>query len=116
MRSCELTYQGKALSLNKVKSQNWRDTHEDIKRLKTAFSWLIIEAKVPKFNRFKISLFYNSKHDLDNHAFLCKKLCDCLKIQGRIKEDNKNYYRGLTIEPDETLPPNTYKFLISEVN
>ena len=115
MRQCEIVYQGKALSLNQVKSANWQDTHKEIKRLKSVFSWLILEAKAPKFLKFRIHLRYNSKHDLDNHAFLCKKLCDCLKIQGRIREDNPKYYRGLTIEPDETLPPNTYKFIISEV-
>jgi hypothetical protein len=116
MACYEITYTGKGISLNDVRAGNWQNSHSHIKRLKNVFSWLIIEAHMKFLPKYKVSLTYNARYDCDNTIYIAKCLVDSLKMQGKIKDDTKKYYRGFTVTPDETLPPNTYKFLISEVN
>lgn len=115
MASYEITYTGKGISLNDVRGGNWQTSHSNIKRLKNVFSWLIIEAHMKFLPKYKVSLVYNARYDCDNTIYLAKCLVDSLKMQGKIKDDTKKYYRGFSVTPDETLPLNTYRFLISEV-
>jgi hypothetical protein len=116
MACYEIVYSGKGISLNDVRGGNWRKSHEKIKQLKTVMCWLILEAKIGKLNRFHISLSYNCAYDVDNCAYMCKICSDSLKTQGRIVDDTPKFYKGISITVDETLPKNTFKFLISEVN
>ena len=111
----EITYTGKGISLNGVKSLPWRVTEANKNRLKEAFGWLIIIAKMKHMKRYRIEAHYNSRLDPTNIAFMVKIYEDAIKKAGLIPEDNKKFCRGINLLPDETLPPNTYKFIISEV-
>lgn len=80
-------------------------------------------------DKYETIIQYNSRMDVDNTILVCKYFTDAirkevyrtkdnrkflnngeeiLKFKGVIVEDNKNYFRRLTIEPNEDLPHNTY--------
>jgi hypothetical protein len=115
MAAYEITYSGKCLSLNKVKSQYWRQTESEKNQIKAVFEVLVLQARFKHMKQFTVAMFYNSRHDPDGVVFQLKVLVDVLRRKGYIIDDSKKYWKGFSVTPDETLPSNTYRFLISEV-
>lgn len=116
MKQYEIVYTGACLSLNNVKSQHWRKTEKQKNDIKARVKVLLVLAKVSFMKRYRIAMLYNSRHDLINVAFMIKIIEDCCKTKGYIIDDTKKFCRGILIEPDETLPTNTFKFIITETN
>lgn len=113
-RSYTITYSGPCLSLNKVKSQFWRQTEKQKNQIKAVFEVLVLQARMSYMKRFRVDMLYNSRHDPDGVVFQKKILVDVIRRKGYITDDSRRYYKGFSVTPDETLPPNTFKFIISE--
>lgn len=126
-RVIKITYTGKGVSLNKFYKQGHWKTRSDMKNKYTAiFDELFKESKdLSWMNSFYLLIFYNSRHDTDNVVGMSKVFVDSLKKEvnpktgeviraGYIQDDNKNFYKGLALFPDSTLPHNTFEFLILE--
>lgn len=114
-RVISYTYQGEGLSLNKFYSQgHWR-TRQNAKTEYREIFDKIIAASGKKFffERFYMLIFYNSRHDVDNVIGMEKVFTDCLKGV-IIKNDGKVNYKGLMIFYDESLPKNTFEFVLLE--
>ena len=109
------TYTGPGISLNKFYAQgHWTDRQAIKSDLKIKFDKLLKPAfgKV-FFDKFYLVIFYNSRHDVDNVVGMEKVFTDCLK--GTIVEnDNRVYYKGMLIFYDDTLPKNTFEFVLIE--
>lgn len=120
----EIVYTGKGVSLNQFYSQGHWSARYNIKRkYRKIFDELFKKSDLKWMDKFSIIIFYNSRHDVDNVTGMEKVLVDSLKHEekdgevlryGFIHDDSKQYYRGLSIYPDESLATNTFKFLIIE--
>lgn len=114
MKSISITYSGQGISLNDwyggnggwYKRKNLKDKYSLI------FSKLLSEKDIPEIHQFTMGLTFNSRHDTDNTVAMLKMFVDTLKGK-YIKEDSKEYYKGLTIDYDSTLPKQTYVFTIN---
>jgi hypothetical protein len=126
-RSIRISYQGKGVSLNKFYKQGHWTTRSTLKnQYFEIFDKLFVENKdLTWLNSFYLVIFYNSRHDVDNVTGMSKVFVDALKKgidrktgevvrAGYVEEDNKQYFKGLAIFPDPTLPYNTFDFVILE--
>jgi hypothetical protein len=120
-----ITYSGKGVSWNDIYGSSgknaWKVRKTIVDKYKKIFTYLILEAKLPWIDTFKITLFYNSRLDPDNCGANLKMMLDALKQdrlegkvlkQGWIYDDSKKFCKGVSIIPDESLPTDTYKFVI----
>lgn len=108
----KIVYQGKGISLNDYYSAgHWSKRHNLKKKYNPIFEELIENAGVAELNQFSLIIAYNSRHDVDNVTGLEKIFMDTLKNM-RVKEDDKRYYRGFMVFPDETLETNTFEFYL----
>jgi hypothetical protein len=112
--SYTITYTGKGLSLNQVKSQNWQDTERQKKAIMKVMSVLILQVRIQHMRQYRIDTLYNSRLDPDNVTPMVKILCDIIRRKGYTIDDSKKYWKGFSIAPDATLPHNTYQFTITE--
>ena len=110
-----IKYEGKIISTNELKAQHWRKMKPKIDALKLEFFILIQNANLPKFKGIELKVRYWSKHDVDNISSTIKIFVDQLVKAGKIKDDNKNYWKKLIIEADETLKNNTLIFEIKKL-
>jgi len=109
------TYKGEGLSLNKFYSQgHWRTRANAKTEYKLIFENIISKAKGKYFfDRFYMVIFYNSRHDVDNVIGMEKVFVDTMKGV-MIKNDGKVNYKGIMIFYDDSLPNNTFEFVIIE--
>ncbi len=107
-----IEYQGKIISTNELKSKSWRKMKPKIDALKLEFFILIQNANLPKFDGIELRVKYNSRHDIDNVSSTIKIFVDQLVKSGKLIDDNKKFWKKLTIEADETLKDNTMIFEI----
>ena len=92
MKVYEIVHKGKITSLNDTSGQGWYIRNKAVKKFKEIFTILMLEAKFKKINKFRLDVRYNSRHDCDNLAFICKTMVDTMKGK-YIKDDTKKYYR-----------------------
>lgn len=57
---------------------------------------------------FSISIWYNSRLDIDNGILVSKFLADTLVSEGIVQDDSPKYYKKVSIRYDQDLPKNTY--------
>lgn len=113
VKSYSVTYFGQAPSLNDWYSGKHWGTRLQVKNKYSAiFLDMMLRAGLPKMNQFNIHILYNSRHDVDNVVGVSKIFVDCMKGK-YIKDDTKKYFRGLQIEPDESLKLNTFIITIN---
>lgn len=108
-------YNGPGISLNKFYIQGHWTKRQGIKNeLRSKFE-VILKPAIGKifFDKFYLLVFYNSKHDVDNIVGMEKVFTDTLKDL-IVKNDSKTYYKGMLIMLDETLPKNTFEFVLIE--
>ena len=123
----KIVYRGKGVSLNQFYSQGHWGTRSALKKkYRKKFDELFANSRNLRWmNKFSIIIFYNSRHDLDNVTGMEKVFVDALKKEvdsqtgevirsGYIEDDNKKFYKGMSIFPDESLPTNTFEFLLIE--
>lgn len=113
-KSYEIVYSGPGFSLNDIYgSNNWRVRKGVVDKYKNIFIWLIKEQKLPKIDKYIITLFYNSRHDADNTVgAMIKVLGDSLKTEW-IEDDGPRFCKGVASYYDPSLPHNTFKFVIT---
>lgn len=120
-----VTYTGKGVSLNQFYSQGHWSTRYNIKRkYRKIFDKLFQDSELRWMDTFSLIIFYNSRHDVDNVTGMEKVFMDALKHEetsegeviryGFIHDDSPQYYKGMHIVPDKTLPTNTFKFVLIE--
>lgn len=103
-----ITYIGAIPSLNSYAGgKNFYAKAKIIKDLKSTVKLLCLEAGFKKVDKFIVDIEFNSRHDVDNVITIGKIFVDSLKGK-YIEDDNKKYYRGLTIRPNEDLKMNTF--------
>ena len=112
MYSFEIQYEGKWPSTNDLRNKHWRSNQGLKESWRKKLGILIREKTSKKLDRFKIEVLYNSRLDPDNVTL--KFFCDSLKDCGVIVDDNKKYFRGFSIDPDESLKHNTYIIKVTE--
>jgi hypothetical protein len=108
----ELTYKGPGFSLNDAYVMHWSKRKKKKDALYLVFKALIREAQIPFLPAFTLAIRYNSRHDCDNVVALAKCMVDQMRKSGRILDDAKDIYRGISITPDHTLPASTYVFTV----
>lgn len=110
----EISYNGKIFSLNDLYRQgHWSIRSNLKKKYSELFLAEIVKTDLKFINQFYLIVFYNTRHDPDNIVGVVKVMVDTLKGT-YIVDDNKKYFRGVSIFPDEDLPPGTVEFLIAE--
>ncbi len=122
----KIRYQGQGVSLNKFYKQGHWSSRAALKNEYGAkFDKLFEEAEdLAWMESFYLVIFYNSRHDVDNVVGMGKVFVDALKRTfdtegnvvrpGYVAEDNKKFYKGLAIFPDNSLPRNTFDFILLE--
>lgn len=109
-----VTYTGQGISLNdwySAKGGFWRrKTLKD--KYSAIFNSLLSQQEIPEIKQFTMDLEFNSRHDTDNTVAMLKMFVDTLKGK-YIREDTKEFYKGLTIKYDSALPKSTYVFTIN---
>jgi len=110
----EITFEGKWVSSNQLRNNHWRKNQGLKESFRKTFCVLLEEAGMSWMERFGITVYYNSRLDTDNVTGGLKFLIDTMKNR-YVADDNKKYFRRLCIEPDESLPKNTYIIIIEEI-
>jgi hypothetical protein len=112
--SYTFTYSGPVVSGNATfAGMHWTKRKALTDKWHGIFSRLMESAGVQAMRRFRINLAYNSRHDCDNLMLICKWLADTVKGK-YVADDSKKYYRGINIEPKDSLPHNTFVFTLIE--
>lgn len=101
---------GRDLSLNEWYSANhWSERDRDTRQWHEFFAKPFKKlAEIPKYEKYFITLKYNSNLDPSNCITMIKFYEDVLQSLGVIKNDNKNNSLGLSIVPCLDFKPLTY--------
>jgi len=112
-----ITYKGQAPSLNDIYgSSNWRVRKGLVDKYKKIFTILLLERNPPKYEKYKVSIFYNSRHDCDNVVGAVGKILnDTLKTKW-VPEDGPKFCKGISAEVDTSLEHNEFKIVITNAN
>ena len=114
MNEFTIIYEGHQVSNNDMKSLHWRELKRLVDPLKLIAKKIIQDAKPPKMERFTVEVRYNSGLDVDNTTATIKILVDQLVKMKVLPKDNKRYWRGMNIIPDETLKHNSLHLKVTE--
>jgi hypothetical protein len=123
----EIEYQGQGASLNDFYSQgHWSKRSQIKKKYRAIFDVLLSESRAEWMAQFYLVIFYNSRHDVDNVIGMEKVFVDALKRdvdkegnvlrEGYVADDDKRYFRGVAVFPNENLPKNTFQFLLIDAD
>jgi len=123
-----IVYKGQGVSWNEIYGSSgknaWKVRKTLVDKYKKIFTILLLEAKLPWFEEYDLTLFYNSRQDPDNascsikmfaDAFKQDRLGDTILKKGWVYDDSKKYCKGVHIIPDETLENNTFKFVLTKL-
>lgn len=110
-----ITYVGKVISMNEMKSDHWKKFKKKYDELKGKFSKLIDEKKLPNFSQIELKMFYNGRLDLDNLFASEKGFLDALVEKKHLPDDVKKYVPKVSAEWAKDLPHNTLIFEIKEI-
>jgi hypothetical protein len=118
----KITYVGQGLSLNQFYAGGHYMIRKNLaKKYKAIFRPMF--KSLPQIKKYSILLTYNSRMDVDNTVGMTKVFVDALRTEtdkklkvvtykGHVDDDNKNFYKGLFLIPNDSLPYNTYEFYI----
>lgn len=122
----DIRFRGQGVSFNAIYSSGTWYTRSRIKnQYKEIFGKLILADKDLRWmDKYVIDLSYNSKHDPDNVVAMEKIFIDTLRQErdkeknvtkkGYIYDDSKRFCKGVVLRPDESLPFNTFRFVLYE--
>jgi hypothetical protein len=112
-----ITFRGRGISLNTFyKSGFWKERNDAKNEYAEKFKALFAKAKLKPVDTFKLTLTYNSRHDVDNVVGMSKIFVDTLNNVNLIKDDNPKYYKQLVLRYDSRLKHNTFKFVLENAN
>ena len=106
MLNFRIEFTGKWPSVNDLRNKHWTKLHKLKKEWEYKLVYMIRDAGAKPTDKFGIEIKFNSKLDADNISL--KFFCDTMRAMKLIKDDNKKYFRYLTVHADESLPKNTY--------
>ena len=110
-------YEGKAISLNDFyQSKHWSHRQKLKKKFNAIFRNLFKEFRIGRYEKFEITIYYNSRLNPDNVIGLEKVFTDTLNKYNHIEDDTKKYYKGVSIYPCEQFKTNTYVIFIHHAN
>lgn len=110
-----VTYTGKVLSMNEMKSDHWRKFKPKYDKVKEELKSLILEKSPPIFTQVELSIFYNGRLDLDNTFATEKPYVDAFVELGFLPDDKKNYIPDIRIKWAKDLPSGTMIFQVKEI-
>jgi hypothetical protein len=109
-------------SLNQWYSgRHWGSRSSMKKRWLNLFKGMIAVADIDEIASFEIVLQFNTGYDVDNNIPIVKVFSDALVESGVVANDNRKFWKDLSIHYDDTLPKNTaiinlyYKPIITDL-
>lgn len=115
MKHATLTYTGKQISNNQMKSLHWRNLKKLIDPVKLQMLALVKNAKLPKMEAIHLTVRFNSRLDCDNVSATVKLFVDMLVKCNVLPNDTKKHWPLLTIMYDPDLKANTTVFEVEQV-
>jgi len=99
----------KHISLNEwYSSKHWTERNKTTEYWHNFFKSFLYHP-YPRFDKYGVSLEYNSRLDPSNTITMIKLCEDMLQKEGVIENDNKQYCEGIIIQPNEEMKKFTYK-------
>lgn len=88
----------------------WEQRHRNSKTLKKRLSDEIKRHDLPAIKKFKLSVSYNGRYDVDNTAATIKAFVDSLRDLKILPDDTKHHFIGYSVVYDETMKKPSYEF------
>ena len=110
--TCEICYDGKVLGLNQMYSGGWQKRHSKLKPIKEHFAALILNANIPQLEYIELTVYHNTRFDIDNLAAMVKPFVDQLRANNVIPDDTKKFWDHLTIAYDPKVKKKQLLFII----
>jgi len=109
----DIVYNGDVVGLNHYKSLHWRNLKTKIDGFKWAIKPTIIKAKLKPLAWMELTVFHNTRFDLDNIVGIVKPFVDMLRERKILEDDTKQYWDNLRIAFDPKLKKGTVLFQIT---
>lgn len=110
-----IAWADKDISLNSwYSSKHWSNRNKQKSDWHSFFKQFIHEP-YPYFERYNITLEFNSRLDPSNCITMIKLLEDTLQTLGVLKNDTSEFCRGLHIIPVDSMKRKSYKITINSV-
>jgi len=110
--TCEIKYDGKVLGLNQMYSGGWQKRMTKLKPIKAHFAALILDAKIPELKYMELTVYHNTRFDIDNLAAMVKPFVDQLRAKEVIPDDTKKFWDHLSIAYDPQVKKKQLLFVI----
>jgi hypothetical protein len=114
MKWNKIDLEGSIPSINKLYSNNWKVRYGIVKKWKGILSTLIFSKVFYKYDKFEVVVVHGGRYDCDNYVGLAKIFVDCLQTLGFIPDDDRRYYKKLTIKYDPDYDINQTTLAIRE--
>jgi len=112
-----IIYDGPSLSLNSFYVGGHFSNRLRVKnKFKAIFQEIFKNDKDIRFmKKFYLSMKFNNRIDTDNQSGLIKVFVDTLKEDGYIEDDNKAFFKGMSIFYNPELEKNTVQIDLYEI-
>lgn len=110
-----VTYTGKPVSSNQMKSEHWRTFKKRYDALKEELKILINEKEKITFQEAEVTLFHNTRLDTGNIAPMEKAFTDILVDLDFLVDDKKEFVPDVLKRWGRDLPKGTVVFQIKEI-
>ncbi len=111
----EFKWADKHISLNEwYSSKHWTQRNKKAKEWHDFFKSYLIKP-YPKFEKYSITLEFNSRLDPSNTITMVKFIEDMLQEEGVIANDNKDNCKGIHIVPILDMKKFSYKIIVNAI-
>lgn len=111
--SYTIRYEGQGVSLNTFYAGgNWRSRYATGQKYKKIFKILILKARLPKFDKYALIVFYSQRQDPDNVIGGSVKLFQDVLKEKNVIDDSYKYCKLVASVYDPTLGPKVTEFII----
>ena len=113
----EVKYPFKSLNFAHAASgkSHWKERKGVIDKAESLIASKIMQHRGLMLEMYRFDIRYNSKIDPVNVSYAAKMFEDCCGYLKIITKDDKRYNKGFSITPDESLPHNTYIFVLRRI-
>lgn len=112
-QSIEFSWTGKDISLNEwYSSKHWSERKKRVNEWHTFFKSFLIKP-YPAFERYEISIEYNSRLDPSNTVTMIKLYEDMMQKEKIIINDNKDCCKGIKLLPNLEMGSKHYKITVN---
>jgi Holliday junction resolvase RusA-like endonuclease len=109
----EIPYSGVVVSLNQYKSLHWRKLKLLIDGFKMQIKAPLRKANVKPLAWMELTVYHNTRYDMDNVVGVVKPFVDMLRKQGILDDDTRRYWDNLRITYSPDIKKNTLIFEIT---